>query len=153
MGDYKIDKKVVNGIEVDGFVLKNKNGTNQLISLDDAIKLARSGKIENAHAVLNTETAKYEISIDGGLSKLETIRNANDTHIELTCRIIDSNGNCIGYKAHGGNGNYYQLSIERAWELASNNKIKNVKAMVQKNIKIMIGTNGFAFSMLPVVQC
>ena len=106
LDNYRIDKKVVNGIEVDGFVLKNKNGTNQLISLDDAIKLARSGKIENAHAVLNTETAKYEISIDGGLSKLETIRNANDTHIELTCRIIDSNGNCIGYKTHGGNGNY-----------------------------------------------
>lgn len=153
MKDYVIDKKVVNGIEVEGFILKNKSGTNQTVSLVDTIKLARSGKIENAHVILNTETAQYELVVDGGLSKLETIRNANDTHIELTCRILNSENKCIGYKAHGGNGNYYQLSIDRAWELASNNKIKNVKALAQNNIKILLGINGFTFNSLPIVKC
>lgn len=153
MDEYKIQKKVVNGIEIEGFILTNNNGTNQIISLSDTIKLARSGKISNAHAILNTDTAKYELVVDSGLKSLETVRNANDTHIELTCRIINSENKCIGYKAHGGNGNYYQLNTDRAWELASNDKILNVRALIQGKTKILLGINGFRFSALPVLKC
>ena len=35
----------------------------------------------------------------------------------------------------------------------SNNKIKNVKALAQNNIKILLGINGFTFNSLPIVKC
>lgn len=153
MKGYIIYKKVISGIEVEGFILKNSDGNTQTVSLDDTIRLASTNKIDNAHVILNTDTAKYELVVDGGLLNLETIRNVNNTNIELTCRILNNNGHCIGYKARGENGKVYQLNIGRAWELASNNKIKNVRALIQKKAKIMIGVNGFTFDGLPSLTC
>ena len=146
---FKITEKVINGFKLDGFILQDDTGKRQPVSIDTATKLARAGKILGAEALLDSDTGGYILHIEQKLGSIETNRNVAGRELCLTARILDENGNCIGYKAKDHDGKDYKLSINKAWKLAVNNSIHGVKAEIVNGYKIIISTEGFRLEKLP----
>ena len=135
---FEIDAKIIHGISVAGFIIKSVDGKKQKLSTDDVIKLARSGKINKAKALLNTVTGKYVIKIDGGLSSIPSIRNTGNQTLVIEERIVDDNNNCIGYKIKDNNGKISRVSISKTWKLAESGKIYGIKAIIKNSHKILV---------------
>lgn len=148
---YKIVKKQFTGIDISDLVIENKEGKHKLISKQDAIKLARGNKIENAKAILDTDSGEYLIDIENGLSSLETISKGNSLTLELKARLIVDN-KCVGYKAEDIKGKTYTLSIEKVWELAEQGSVKGIQAKIINNKKSLISTDEVKLDNLPKIK-
>lgn len=135
---FDIEAKIIQGISIAGFIIKSADGKRQKLSTDDVIKLARSGKINKAKALLNTVTGKYVIKIDGGLSPIPSIRNTGNQNLTIEERIVDDNNNCIGYKVKDSNGKVSRVSISKTWKLAESDKIDGIKAIIKNSHKILV---------------
>ena len=149
LANFKITEKVISEYEIVGFVLEDANGKRQPVNLETATKLARAGRIEGAEAILDSDTGDYILHLDRKLVDIPTNRNAVDRELYLTARILDSDGNCIGYKAKDHDGMDYKLSINKAWRLALNKVIQGVDASILNGYKVMLSTDGHLLSDLP----
>ena len=149
LANFKIVEKVINGFELDGFILEDENGKRQPVNMETATKLARAGRIDGAEAILDSDTGNYILHISQKLTDIITNRNAVDRTLYLTARILDSDGNCIGYKAKDHDGKDYKLSINKAWKLAVNKSIHGVDAMVLNGYKVMISREEDMLGKLP----
>lgn len=149
---YKIISREIKGIETVGVVIENDDGNTKNISMDDAIKLARSDKISNAHAILDTVNGKYILCVDCGIDKLENIDRTRGIKLSLVSRLISSDNKCIGYKAQDGKGKVYKLSIEKVWELAEQGSINNIEARINNNSKILVSAEEGYLANLPIIN-
>ena len=66
--------------------------------------------------LLDTDSGKYIIDIDGGLGSIETINKGENLKLVLKARLLVDN-KCVGYKAEDEKGKTYTLSIEKVWSL------------------------------------
>ena len=99
-----------------GITAEHLSKDNDVIAVEpseDMIKIALSGKIENASVVLNTENSEYILEVHNGLDSIETITKLNDIMLTLQCRILDKEGVCIGYKAKDESGKSYNLTVNK----------------------------------------
>jgi len=149
---YIIKSKVVKGINIEGFEIVSTDGIRQIISNEDAIKLARSNKIENAYAVLNSDTGKYMIVFNNGLENLDSIRNTKGIKLRLVHRLVDKNNNCFGYKAIDNNGKSYKLSIGKTWELALSQSIIGIDAKIVHGVKVLKSTSDTSLADIPRIK-
>lgn len=149
LANFKIEEKVINGFELDGFILEDVTGKRQPVNMETAIKLARAGRIEGAEALLDSDTGTYILHISEKLNNIITNRNVADRKLYLIARILDSDGNCIGYKAKDHDGKDYKLSINKAWKLAVNNSIQGVDAMVLNGYKVIVSREEDMLGKLP----
>lgn len=149
MNSFKIIEKVVSAYMVDGFILQDENGKTQSVNMETAIKLARAGRIDGAEALLDSDTGEYIIHIHKKLNDIPTNRNTVGRILSLTARIIDSDGNCIGYKAKDHDGKDYKLSINKAWALAINKAIQGVSGVISNGSKVIISNDDHKLENLP----
>lgn len=144
---YRIKEKQINGIEIEKFILETiDDGKRAAVSIDDTIKLARVGKLYNISSLLDVTTGRYILNFN---NTLKDIQEYQAIKLTLICRIINSEDKCIGYKAKDDSNKSYKLSINKAWELAVNNSIVNVKGKIIKDKKAIVGINGFSLEQLP----
>lgn len=147
--NFKIIEKVISDYIIDGFVLEDTNGKKQPVNIETATKLARAGRIDGAEAILDSDTGDYILHLDRKLTDIPTNRNVVGRTLYFTARILDENGNCIGYKAKDQEGKDYKLSINKAWKLALNNSIQGVEAIILNGYKVMLSTDGHLLENLP----
>lgn len=151
MGDTNLEiiDKCFDGIYVIGFTVKGESNTSKLVSVSDAIKLAKNNKITNAKCILDILNGDYMIKVT------DTIDSSfKNSHIQLTlqCRLLDSSGTCIGYKAIDNNGKRYNLSIKKTWELAFNHNVLGVKATIIGGKKTLKSMDDFKLKDIPKIQ-
>jgi hypothetical protein len=146
---YSITAKCYDKVDIHGFIVSDKDGNKRVVKKQDAVKLARAGKFENAKTIIDTSVGEYIISIDGRYEGLDTTFKNSSLKLELICRLIDSNGKCIGYKARDNTGKTYNLSIGKTWELACNNNVVGVRAVINNNVKAIVSTEALKLDSLP----
>lgn len=149
MANFKILEKVVNDYTVDGFILEDAAGNTQPVNIETVTKLARAGKVDGAEAVLDSDSGNYILHLDKKLVDIPTNRNAVGRKLSLTARILDSNGSCVGYKAKDLDGKDYKLSINKAWDLASNGVIDGVSGYILNGYKVLLSTEDHLLENLP----
>ena len=152
MGVYTVKSKIVHGVTVDGFVIEDENGETRAKKTADVIKLARSEKISDAEAVLDSSTGVYVLSFNDSLQNLPTVRNTTDNMITILCRIVNSENKCVGYKVSDRHGKLYNLSLGKVWELALNEFVTGVRATVENNRKILRSVEPFRLGDIPVIE-
>lgn len=148
---YKIKNKYIKGVNIEGFTISNDEGNEKFIKSEDMIKIALSGKIENASVVLNTENSEYILEVHNGLDSIETITKLNDIMLTLQCRILDKEGVCIGYKAKDESGKSYNLTVNKTWELALGQAIYGIEALSINGIKVLKSKDGFNLKDIPKI--
>ena len=145
---YTIIQKQFNGLKIESVVIENDEGKKKLISIDDAVKLARKGAIKNAKALLDTDSGEYILAIENGLTSIENLDKSKNLLLSLKARlIVDSK--CVGYKAEDTKGKTYTLSIEKVWQLAEQGSIKGIQAKIINNKKALVSTNELQLKDLP----
>lgn len=148
---YRIIQKDYTGIEITGVVIQNKDKQTKLIPMDDAIKLARSDKLSNATAVLDTNSGDYILDIEGGLQSLENTDSSKGVQLELKARLIENN-KCIGYKATNNKGKTYRLTIDKVWNLAEQGSIVGVSGRIINGSRVLLSNKDFRLRNLPEMQ-
>lgn len=149
---YKIIAKVISGIEITDFIITDGTET-KAFKLDVVTKLARSGKIENARARLNTVTEQYTLILDDKLEDIPLVESKKT--LKLIGRIIKDD-KCIGYKAVDDIGKSYKLSIEKVWSLSNkgltDGYIEGVQAKIINNKKVLLSTDECKIYNLPKIK-
>jgi len=148
---YKVVGKEFSGIDISSMIIENDDGKRKRIPKADIVKLARGGKLSNAHSIFNYIDGSYVISFDNGLMNIESIDRSSGIHLSLVARIIQSN-RCIGYRALDDKNKTYKLSIEKVWELAERGSINGIKAQINAGKKILISTGDIRLKDLPIIN-
>jgi hypothetical protein len=146
---YTVINKCFDNINLIGFTIQSEEGTKKLIKPEDVVKLARGNRLTNAEFMLDTTSGEYIARIENGVTNLPTIYKNSDLKLTLICRLIDSSGKCIGYKARDNTGKAYKLSINKTWELACNNNIEGVAGRIACDKKILVSDNEHSLKELP----
>lgn len=146
---FEITDKCFDGIYVIGFNVKDSYNNSKIISVNDAIKLARKDKIKNAKCILDILNGEYMIKIE---DNIETTYKGCNIQLTLQCRLLDSSGKCVGYKAVDSNGKRYNLSIKKTWELAFNHSVVGVKAAIISGKKTLQSVDDFRLKDIPKIQ-
>lgn len=149
---YEVINKCFDGVSIVAYTVRNNEGNTKLVPVLDVVKLARSGKLSNATYILDILSGEYLLKLESDLDSLDTIYKNNKIQLTLSCRILDSNGVCIGYKAIDNNKKRYTLSAKKTWELAFNKSVVGVKACMINNCKTLISTDDFDLSALPKIK-
>ena len=149
---YKIVAKEIKGISLIGFTIENADGNKKNISLQDAIKLARSNKISNATAKFDVLNSEYMIDIENGIDILPYSDRTKSIKLSLLGRLIGTEGKCIGYKAQDDKGKIYKLSISKVWDLAEQGSIVGIKARVSSKGRVVESTDECNLSELPIFK-
>lgn len=151
---FEVKAVIIKGIDIGGYIVaaEDDNTKTQEVNTSDIIKLAKTQKIVNAETVLDADTGEHVLSIDEGLINLERVKNTKGTKINILCRIVDESNKCTGYKVTDNSGKTYRLSNKKVWELAVNNFIDSVEAVVINNKKIIRSKGDFKLEDLPRVN-
>ena len=136
MSQYTIIAKKLHGINIQGFLIEDDEHNEKVISYDECAKLARIDKISNAKMILDVTNGEYILSVDGGYTGLETLHS--EYKYKASGRLIKNN-KCVGYTLVDNSGKSYKISINKVWELASNNEIENLKGVIINKHKILKG--------------
>lgn len=146
---FEITNKYFDGVNTIGFTIMDGVNNSRLISVNDAIKLTRKGKIKNAKCILDILNGEYMIRIE---DSIPNIYKGSNMKLTLQCRLLDSSGKCVGYKAVDSNGKRYNLSIKKTWELAFNHSVNGVRAIIIGGKKTLQSTDGFKLKDIPKIQ-
>lgn len=146
---FEIVDKCFDGVYVIGFTVMDDENNSKMISVNNAIKLARKDKIKNAKCILDILNGEYMIKID---DSIEATYKGYNMQLTLQCRLLDSSGKCIGYKAVDNNGKRYNLSIKKTWELAFNHSVIGVRAIVIGGKKALQSIDNFKLKDIPKIQ-
>lgn len=147
--EFRIVGKYIQGLSITGYMVENiETSKKKLLKTADVIKLAEANKIYDAN-VEEFDGKKY-LYIKQDINTIEDIENSKN-NMEIIYRILDKSNMCIGYMCKDNNGKSYKISRNKAWELAYNNSIKNVKAIVCKGIKALQG-NGIDLGSLSSIE-
>lgn len=149
---YTIVEKEFTGLEISGFVIQNEEGKRKLLNKQDTIKLARSDKLSNARALLDTTSGEYILKTDDSLLDIDNTDKGKALKIVLLARLMDNN-RCIGYKAKDNKGKLYKLSIEKVWQLAEQGSIEGVQGKISGTSKLILSTEEFNINTLPRLSC
>lgn len=149
---YRIVAKEIKGISLTGFTIEKEDGTKKNISLQDAIKLARSNKISNATAKFDVLNSEYMICVENGINTLPYSDRTKSIKLSLLGRLIGTEGNCIGYKAQDDKGKTYKLSISKVWDLAEQGSIVGIRAKVSSKCRVIESTDKCNLSELPIFK-
>lgn len=149
---YRIVAKEIKGISLIGFTIENTEGNKKAISLQDAIKLARSNKISNATAKFDVLNSEYMIDIENGTDTLPYSDRTKSIKLSLLGRLIGTDGKCIGYKAQDDKGKAYKLSISKVWDLAEQGSILGIRARVSSKGRVLESTDECRLSELPIFK-
>ena len=148
---YKVIGKEFNGIEIGAMLIENEDGNKKKIPTSDVVKLARSGKLSNAHSLFNYLTGDYIVAFDDGLDSIETLDRSAGIQLVLTARILQDD-KCIGYKAVDSKNKTYKLSIEKVWELAERGSVKDIAAKINGEKKILLSIGDIKLKDLPIIN-
>lgn len=150
---FKIIKKLIDGIENIGFVIIDNENNEKIIKYEDAVRLCKSGLIDNADIVLDYNSCEYIIELKDIVENTYKIKT--DNKFNIVGRIIDTIDNediCIGYIVKDINGKAHKIEISKAWRLACNNSINNVKAYIINNKKVIESVEDFDLSRVPCIR-
>ena len=148
---YKVVGKEFSGIDISSMIIENEDGKKKKIPKADIVRLARGGKLSNAHSIFNYIDGSYVISFDDSLMNIESIDRSSGIHLSLLARIIQNN-RCIGYRALDGKNKTYKLSIEKVWELADRGSINDIKAQINGDKKVLISAGDIRLKDLPIIN-
>lgn len=146
---YTVINRCLDGIYTIGFTVRDSAGNTKMVNVNDAIKLARCNALVNAKYVLDILSGEHLIKIEDNVDR--QFKNSK-IKLTLTCRLLDSKGNCVGYKATDNNGKRYNLSIRKTWELAFNHNVYGVKAILIGDKKTIKSIDDFKLETLPKIQ-
>ena len=149
MDKWRIIKKELKDLSISAIIVTN-NTEEKRITMEEAIMMARNDKIENATAILNTASSKYVLSVEGGLKNIETVYG-KENHLEIICRLLNSDNKCIGYKVKDSEGKVYKLSLAKVWELALKDNIVGIRAVLNNNRRCIISKDDYKLSDIPVL--
>lgn len=149
---YKVVAKEVSGISIIGVTIENKDGNKKNVSISDAIKLARSKKLENAVARFDVVSGKYMIDVEGGIDNLENSDRTKGLKLVLLGRLLNVDRKCIGYRAQDSKGKVYKLSISKVWDLAERGSIVGIKAKISNSCRVLESTELCNLQELPVFR-
>lgn len=139
---YNIVEKIMSGIEVVGFIVENSESKERTpLKMSDVIKLARNNKFNNASALFDVVSGSYMISLDCSLKDLPVYIKDKDVKLKITSRILNSDGECTGYKVTDSSGKSYKLSSKKIWELAEQGRVENLEAKINNKSKILISND------------
>ena len=145
---YKIKGCQVDGIETKKYLIETEDGSKQTYaSAEDTKKLAIVGKLYNVgYCIIKDD---YELNFNGTLKDISVTPH----HMyEATCRILNKDNVCVGYKLHSIDENKdYKISIQTVWTLALNNSIKGIEATVINNKRALRSCDGFSIDSLPII--
>ena len=148
---FVIKRKVVKGLEIESFILE-LNGKEQKVPVKEAIKLAKSGRILSAEALLDIDNKNYILYVENGTANISSEDTDNNPKLEALGRVINNNNKCIGYKVKDTSGKEYTLSIQKTWELASIGCINGIKAGVTNGIKTLLSTESLRLCDISVIN-
>jgi len=154
MRKFRIVKKCIDGIQISGYLITDEENNERLLKEDDVVTLCRNNMVENAEAILDADTCEYVININNGLDSLDTMyANKRNMGLKLVYRIIstkeDGKSLVLGYIAQDKKGKTHKISSNKAWLLASNNNIDNVRALIIDNKKVLKSIDGLILSQIP----
>lgn len=143
--NFEIKAVIINGLNVSGYLVSADDNPEktQEVNVVDIIKLAKSKRITNAETILDVDSGEYVLSIDEGLSNIQKVRNTKGSTFNILCRIVDADDKCVGYKVTDNSGKTYRLSNRKLWDLAINNFVNDIEALIINNKKVIrsIGDN------------
>lgn len=152
---YTIIKKIIEGIEIVGYVVSDEDGNEKSLKISDIQKLCYRDNISNARLInVNNEDT---LIIDTDLRKLpSTSRSKLDLNLRLVCRLIekDENGKEItkGYIVKDQNGKKTRVDNIRVWKLAYENRIEGIDADIINKKKVLKNRDTDILEKLPAME-
>jgi hypothetical protein len=152
---YTVVKKIIDGINIIGYVISDDDGIEKSLKDQDMIKLCKKRLLTNAYIIV--EDGVEHLVIDKDLDKLGTVHKSNSkTQLKLICRIISkdeyNNSTCKGYIAKDDNGKNYRLDNAKAWKLARLGNIEGVEALLSGKKKILRSLEDSMLEDLPIME-
>jgi len=148
---YTLIGKSFDKVNICAYRIKDINGKEINVSVEDAIKLASKKSITNAECFV--VDGEKKLVVKEGIHSLETINLNEKIRIILKCRIINEQGDCIAYKATDIQGRNLKITTDKVWELALNGCIENVEATIINGVRALESKNGSNFLMgLPEIE-
>ena len=150
---YKIIKRIMDGIDIIGYVVYDDDGNEKSLKEEDIIRLCHRKLVLNASTVMVDD--KEHLIIEDNLEDMESIKKAKVKNtLKLICRLVSTEDNkvvCKGYIAKDDAGKKFRLDTVKAWKLAKENCIENIEAKIVNKKKILISNNGL-LERLPVMD-
>ena len=152
---YTAVKKIIDGINIIGYVISDEDGIEKSLKDQDMIKLCKKKLISNAHVI--TVEGKDHLIFDKKLEQMGTVYKSNtSTTLKLVCRIVTKDENntvkCTGYIAKDDNGKNYRLDNAKAWKLAKLGNIDGIEALIINKKKILRSLGEDMLENLPVME-
>lgn len=132
-----------NGVDIVAYRIKYCDGKEVNITVENAKSLAYQNKFDNA--VICSDGTYESILIYDGIEKLNEIYIDDEYKIEITARVVDSNGVCTAYKVTDKSKKIYNITLDKVWELALNNCINRVEAVAINGVRTIISAGDSKF--------
>lgn len=133
---YTITKKMIKGIEINGFIVESDNGEEQKLSYKDVITLAKGGSVTNAEVIRYNE--HMILCITNGMTNIPENEVDESSIFDIVSKIIDDSDKVVGYNIVDNKGKSYKVSSKKVWELAISGRARNISAKIYKNKKVLI---------------
>lgn len=162
---YTVVKKILDGIEIIGYVISDEDGIEKSLKEGDIIKLCHKGMLTNASTV-NLDD-KEILTIHDKLDKLPSTSKAKtDMGLRVICRLvrktqiedkssedsIDIKEECIGYIVQDRAGKKIRIDRAKAWKLAKHNNLIDIKATIVNGKKIIQSEKQGLLENLPTME-
>ena len=151
---YTIVKKIIDGIEIIGYVIVDESGVEKPIEESSLIPICKKGLIENASVV--KLCGEEKVVFEGDLNEIPSLMRAKtDMNLKIIGRIISrENGKacCTGYVIQDRAGKKLRVDNVKAWKLARYGNIIDIKADIIGGVKVLRGEKEGLLENLPVID-
>ena len=137
---YTVIKRILEGIEIIGYVVADEDGIEKSLREEDMIKLCHKNMVTNA-TVVNIDGEEILIVTDDISKMPSTSKAKRGMGLKLVCRLIGKNESgkdyCAGYVVQDRAGKKIRLDNNKLWRLAKHGNIEDIKADIISGKKII----------------
>ena len=137
---YTVIKRILEGIEIIGYVVAYEDGIEKSLREEDMIKLCHKNMVTNA-TVINIDNEEILIITDDVSNMPSTSKAKRGMGLRIVCRLIskDDSGNekCAGYVVQDRAGKKIRLDNNKLWRLAKHGNIEDIKADIISGKKVI----------------
>lgn len=137
---YGLTGKLTKDGEIIGYFIIDEYEKEMLISKEKTIKLAEKLLLKDIDVVTDEDGEKFLYSSSINLSDIPRKIKADFEELKVR-KNIESDGKIIGFECIDNNGKIFNVKADKLWELASCDKVKDVKAKVTGQNKVIIHEN------------